>query len=300
MSNTYGVTPTGFVRKSIAQILDEREQAMVATFGAGVIQTPQSPLGQINGLLSDIEAALWEIAEDTYQSFDTDQAEGIRLDQLARLRLIERAPGETDAQIARALTNADRANVRDADFYRAIVNIDGVTFARIYANDSGSVDANGMAPHSVCVAVLGGDDEEIATTARRYIVPGISSYGNTAVSTTIEGFCRTIYIMRPTIVPVSLSIDVYRRSDKNGCPPPPIATIAAAVVSGLTGDNQPANGDDITKHLVTVAVSCEFPNVEVAAVRASRSPATPSAVPLVIAFNEIAMIASQRVAVIAL
>lgn len=288
---SYGVTPNGFVVKPLAAIIDEREQAMVEAFGVGVIQTPQSPLGQINGLLSDMEAALWEMGQITYQSYDPDQAEGTSLDNLARLRLISRASGETDASLARAITNAGKANVRDADFYRAVVNADGVTWARIYANDSGVTDANGMAGHSVAVAAIGGNDEALALIARRFVVPGISSWGNVRVETTIDGFCRSMFLLRPTPVRVRLSIDVYKRPDRNGCPPPPNAAIAQALYTALSGVGRLANGEDVTRHAIATALAGPYPQVEVAAVRAARNTDPFALAPLAIGFTEIADIA---------
>ncbi|SHI80490.1 hypothetical protein SAMN02745911_1223 [Aureimonas altamirensis DSM 21988] len=287
---TYGVTPTGFVIKPIAVILDEREQAMVGTFGPGLIQTPQSPMGQINGILSEIEAKLWELGEAVYQASDPDQAEGVTLENLARLRLIERVIGETDVTLRSAITNAGRANIRDADFYRAITNVDGVTYARIYANDDGVMDENGVTPHSVSVIALGGSDDEIATVARRYIVPGISSFGNTRVETEIDGFCRSIFIMRPVVVPLYLNVSIVKRHDRNGCPPPPNSAIAETLAMALSGATRPANGEDITVHLISTAISCVFPSVEVLSVAGGRIGHPASSAPFPIAFDEIAAV----------
>jgi len=203
---TYGVTVNGFNRKPLSVLLAEIEQANIDIFGPGLIQTEQSPMGQLNGLRADLLATEWENLLDVYQSLDPDQAEGARLDMLARLRLISRFAGESDESLRHAITNAGTPNTRDADFYRAVLNVDGVTWAKIYSNDTGAVDGDGLPAHSVAVVALGGDDSEIATVARQFIIPGITAYGNTQVSTTIEGFCRSIGITRPTPVPIFLNI----------------------------------------------------------------------------------------------
>ena len=293
----YGVQPTGFVRKGLPEILEGMEAKAREVFGAGVIQTPQSPMGQLNGLLADIIAQEWEIAEATYQSYDPDQAEGLRLEQLARIRLLERALGETDPQLARAITNEDVARIGRADFYRAVRAIPGVTFARIYANDSNATDANGMPAHSVSVAVLGGNNAAIAQTARRFIVPGITSSGNVAVETVIDGFCRTINITRPAEIEVRLEVDVRKVNDLQGCPPPSNAAIAEAIVNGLTGDNRPANGVAITNHLISRTLAAIHPNVEVVAVRGARGLNAVGALPLTMTFVEIAAVALARVVI---
>jgi len=93
---TYGVTPTGFNRKPLITILGEIQDKVKETFGEGAIQTPESPFGQINGMFASLASTLWEISEATYQSYDPDQAEGVRLEQLGRIRLLERMGGEDD------------------------------------------------------------------------------------------------------------------------------------------------------------------------------------------------------------
>ena len=82
----YGVQSEGFVRKPLSIVLAEIESALITEFGPGFVQTPQTPMGQINGIFAEAVAKLWEHAEDIYQSYDPDQAEGTRLDTLGRLR----------------------------------------------------------------------------------------------------------------------------------------------------------------------------------------------------------------------
>ena len=295
----YGVQPTGFVRKGLPELLEERKAKNREIFGPGVIQEPQTPLGQLNGILSDFEAAVWEILQEVYQSVDPDQAEGLRLEQLARIRLLVRAAGETDAQLARAITNEGVARISRADFQRAVLGIAGVTWVRIFSNDSNATDANGLPPHSVSVSALGGLDAEIAQVARRFITPGITSAGNVAVETTIEGFCRTINIARPVEVPITLEIDVRKLNDENGCPPPSNAAIAEAVVASLSGDTRPANGVDITTHIVTRTLAAVHPNVEVVAVRGARNLNAVGALPIPMGFYEMALAAVARVTITA-
>jgi hypothetical protein len=294
----YGVVSTGFSRKPLSVILAEMEQANIDVFGSGLIQTSQSPMGQLNGLRAEVISAVWEMYEDVYQSYDPDQAEDVRLNILARLRLISRIDGEEDAALRQAITNAGVANTRDADFYREVRNVSGVTWAKIYSNDTNATDANGLARHSVSVVALGGDDSAIALVARQYIVPGISSYGNTIVSTEIEGFCRSISIMRPAQIPIFLNVTVDKHNDAAGCPPPANAAIAQTLYAGLSGDNRPANGTDITLHMARTIISTVYPNVEVTAVVGGRVGDTPAALPLPIDFDEISLISLSNISVI--
>lgn len=294
----YGVVTTGFSRKPLTVILAEIEQANIETFGPGIIQTSQSPMGQLNGLRADVLSAAWEMFEDIYQSYDPDQAEGTRLDILARLRLISRTTDEQDSSLRLAITNVGIPNTRDADFYRAVTNVDGVTYAKIYSNDTGATDANGLPAHSVSVVAIGGDSEEIALAARQYIVPGISSYGNTIVSTEVDGFCRSSSIMRPEEIPVFLSVTVQKTNGEGGCPPPSNAAIAQTLFAGMTGSNRPDNGEDITLHMIRTIVSCVFPNVEVTSVTGGKLGVS-STFPIAIDFDEIASIALDDITVTA-
>lgn len=295
----YGVVVSGFSRKPLTVILAELEAANVVQFGPGLVQTAQSPMGQLNGLRADAIAQTWEIGEDSYQARDPDQAEGVNLDILARMRIIARMVGESDESLRQAITNTGVPNTRDADFYRAVTNVPGVTWAKIYANDSGSTDGNGLAAHSVSVAALGGDDEEVATVARQYIVPGISSFGNRVVSTEIDGFCRSISIMRPTETPIELAVTVSKSNDAAGCPPPSNAAIAQTLLAGLTGAGRPANGQDITLHLIRTIISCAYPNVEVTAATGALVGDGLVALPLAIGFDKIATITLDNIAVTA-
>lgn len=288
---TYGVVPTGFARKPLSVILEEIEAANRVAFGNGVIQDAESPLGQLNGVFAEASAKLWENAEGAYQSYDPDQAEGTRLEVLARLRLLERALGESDAAFRQAITNAGRARIDMADLVRAIRGITGVTYAAAFVNDSNATDANGIAPHSVSVAVLGGDDALIAQAIRTYVVPGVGTDGNTRSDINVDGLCRTIFFTRPTIKRVVLSLTVSVSADRNGCPPPSAVAMKTAIVEELSGDAQPLNGFDVTMHLLRTALSCRFPNVEVVSGQAAVFGDPLASLPLTIPFEWIAAFA---------
>ncbi|TQI72892.1 hypothetical protein FHT98_0612 [Bosea sp. AK1] len=294
----FGVTPAGFARKRLPEILAELEEAMRLVFGPGVIQTPESPLGQLNGLFADLSATHWEIDEEVYNALDPDQAEGVNLDRIAKLRLLTRAPGESDIDFRNAITNAGRARIDMSDLTQALSAIDGVTWVQTYVNDGDAADADGISAHSVAVAIIGGDDDEIAKTVRAYVVPGIGTYGNTILETTIEGFCRSIKIVRPTIVNVTIEVEVQAQADRNGCPPPSALAIAAGLDEALTGATPPRNGEDLTEFLIRQAVESRYPNVQVVDVKASRSPAAVAPVPIAFNFFEIMAISADRITII--
>lgn len=294
----YGVIPSGFELKRLPEILADIEADNVATFGPGVIQTAASPLGELNGLHADLAASLWELALSVYQSLDPDQAEGARLDQVGKLRLLSRAVGETDIEFRQAITNAGRARIDMSDLSQALSALAGVTWVQTFVNDGDVTDADGISAHSVAVAVLGGDADEIARTIRAYVVPGIGTYGNTTLETTIEGFCRSIKIIRPAEVNVTIEVDVDADPDRNGCPPPSSLAIAAGLAQLLTGANRPRNGQDVTEFLIRQAIESRYPNVRVVAVRASVTPTAVGAVPVAISFFQIMAVSADRITII--
>lgn len=264
---SYGIQPTGYVRKPISVILAELEAAMVTEFGPGVIQTPQSPLGQLNGLMADLLAEVDERNLDLYQSYDPDQAEGVRLDTLARIRLATRGT-LADEQYRRAITNAGQGRIDIQDLAQAISGIAGVTYARVFVNDTGETDNPELEQGVVAVAVIGGDDEAVAEAVRRHIAPGVSTFGNTRITTTKDGFCRSISIIRPVEVPVELTIQVRTRRDRSNCPPPSNEAIAQTLQTAWAANRE--NGMDISAFNLRSIVEGTYSNVELVSFTASR------------------------------
>lgn len=261
----YGPLPTGFVRKPLLQILAEIEENAKQVFGENVIQSPESPLGQLNRLCASLGTTLWETAEDTYQSYDPDQAEGVRLEQLGRIRLLERMTDETDAEYRGAITNQGRARIDIADIVRALSSVDGVTYAKVFINPADGTDADGIPGHTVAAAVIGGDDDAAARALRPYITPGIDSYGNARADIDVDGYCRTVYFVRPVPVRLGLQLQARVGADRLGCPPPSAVAIGLTVSNALTGQTRPVNGQDIDLHLIRTAVTAAYPNVEIVA-----------------------------------
>ncbi|KAA6001388.1 baseplate J/gp47 family protein [Pantoea sp. M_5] len=94
------------------------------------------------------------------------------------------AAAETDAQLRirqtqsvaiPALTPFDAVD-------GAIANVTGVTRHKLYENDSGSVDSNGLPAHSIAAIVDGGDATDIAQVIRGKKGQGVSTYGSTTVT----------------------------------------------------------------------------------------------------------------------
>lgn len=63
----------------------------------------------------------------------------------------------------------------------ALANISGVTRHKLYENDTGSVDINGLPAHSISAIVDGGDATTIAQTIRGKKGQGVATYGTTTI-----------------------------------------------------------------------------------------------------------------------
>lgn len=94
----------------------------------------------------------------------------------------------------------------------ALANVDGVTRHKLYENDTGAVDSNGLPAHSLSAIVDGGDATVIAQTIRGKKGQGVSTYGTTSVTVpdTYDN-PHVINFYRSTDVPIyiALSLKVF-------------------------------------------------------------------------------------------
>jgi uncharacterized phage protein gp47/JayE len=86
----FGITETGFNRKRLDVILEELNNEVRAILGENANLSPESPDGQINGVLSESFANLWEIGQAAYNSFNPSAATGAALSNLVQLNGITR------------------------------------------------------------------------------------------------------------------------------------------------------------------------------------------------------------------
>ncbi|EAA2080494.1 baseplate J/gp47 family protein [Salmonella enterica] len=115
------------------------------------------------------------------------------------------APAETDAElrIRQGQSVAIPSITPFEGVDGAIANIAGVTRHKLYENDTGKTDGNGLPPHSISAIVDGGDVTEIARTIRGNKGQGIRTWGKTSVTVPDKyGNPHIISFSRPTDVPV--------------------------------------------------------------------------------------------------
>ena len=88
--SSYGVSTEGFQRKRLDLLLEELNAEVKAIFGDNFNVSPESPDGQINGVISESNANLWELAEEAYNAFNPSAATGATLSNLVQLNGITR------------------------------------------------------------------------------------------------------------------------------------------------------------------------------------------------------------------
>lgn len=239
MPAPYGVTSTGFNKKRLPEILADIEASNQLVFGSGVIQTPQSPLGQLNGVFAYETAIIWDIAQAVYANNDVSQAEGANLDRLAMLIPMVRIVGESDNDFRRRVIGGGANEYLNTDALNAVKSVAGVTCAFLYENSSDGTDKYGIPSHSVSWCVVGGDDVAVANVIESWTENGIGTYGNKPVSVNdVTGVCRTVSIMRPKMIPCLLSIVVEANPINCGCQPPSAEVIRLFVASTLTCNSE--------------------------------------------------------------
>lgn len=104
--------------------------------------------------------------------------------------------------------------------YDAVSNVEGVTYCRVYQNDTLTEDERGLDGKSVAVVVVGGDDEEIAEVIFNAIPVGVSTYGNLPDNDNkgieivdAQGFSYYINFVRPEEVPIYVELEVVPTED---------------------------------------------------------------------------------------
>ncbi len=97
-----------------------------------------------------------------------------------------------------------------------IAEVSGVLRYKIYENDTGEIDENGIPEHSVCCVVEGGDPDDIAKEIWLRKTPGCGTFGNIAVNVEtpnpILNNPPPIHFFRPAYIDVYVKINIKRRT----------------------------------------------------------------------------------------
>lgn len=97
---TYGITPAGWVPKTLSQILAEIQADLQATFGAGINLAASSVFGQLANRLAQREADIWSLGQSIWAAFDPLSASDASLDNLCALAGVIRLPASYTTVVA--------------------------------------------------------------------------------------------------------------------------------------------------------------------------------------------------------
>lgn len=116
----------------------------------------------------------------------------------------------------------------------AIANIAGVIRHKLFENDTGEVDSNGLPAHSISAIIDGGDAGLIAQTIRGKKGQGVATYGKTAIIVQDKyGNPHTINFSRPDDVPVYVDIKIKVFTGYTSLIAEQMKTEIAAYINGL-------------------------------------------------------------------
>jgi uncharacterized phage protein gp47/JayE len=115
-----GITATGFVKKTLAEIKAEREASYRQAFGASINLQPPSNFATIIGIESEREAKVWDLAEECWNSRSRSGAQGVSLDNVGELTATERLEA-TKSQIVDQIFFGDVGTVIDTNVILSVV-----------------------------------------------------------------------------------------------------------------------------------------------------------------------------------
>lgn len=188
-----------------------------------------------NGSVKDTNGAIWDLPDSVTIGLDGTVTETVICQTAGAIAALPGAINQinTPTRGWHAVTNASSATVgspveTDSELRKrqsisvalpsvttfegligAISNIDGVNRTRLYENDTGVTDTDGLPPHSIAAIVAGGDVTEIATVIQRKKDQGTSTFGSTVVVVPdYYGNPKTIRFSRPVDIPVYVDISL--------------------------------------------------------------------------------------------
>jgi len=206
---TYGLNPTGFLRKTEDELFTEIADEARSTVSPDLDVTPDSVAGQIVGIVASKHAESWEVLQGIYGSFGPG-ASGAALDRLAALTGTVRILNETDAQLRlrRVQEQAGAGKTTEGALRAALSRLSGVTTLRVTSNRT-MATVNTREPKSVEALLLGGTDAQIAATIWANLAAGIATTGTTTIAINDEeGNPQSVKFSRPDAMNVHARISV--------------------------------------------------------------------------------------------
>lgn len=172
MPAPYGVTPTGFNRPTLQELIGLFETDQHAEISATLDVSSDTLIGQLNGIYARQLNIAWEALETAYHGFDPDRAESFLLDALGKLTgTLRRAASQSEVDLdvvldagttllagvhfAHVLDQPDNRWTPKADFTAPTT---GHHLVRFVAEQAGPVHANVDTVTVIATTVVGWSD----------------------------------------------------------------------------------------------------------------------------------------------
>lgn len=209
---------------------------------------------------------------------------------------------DTDAQLhIKQEQSTSETSYRQVDaIISGVMNVPGVTFARIFVNDGLTTNAEGITGKTIAPVIVGGTNEDVAQALRIKCGTLDKFQGTTSVTYTGElGDTQVVSFYRPTEIPIYVAIDIsqteYSTLTSDG-----IEQIKQAIVDyaaydqkGQTGS--PPGADVVISRLYTPINSVSGFKVNSLLIGTSSDSLSTSDIP--IAWNEIAKFTTDNITI---
>lgn len=180
----------------------------------------------------------------------------------------------------------------------AVANVSGVIRLKMYENDTGEPDSNGIPPHSLALVVEGGDVADIAGAVAGKKTPGCGTHGDITVTVADRyGMPSVVGFSRPVEVPVVVEVTIAPRAGY-------VSPTGAAIRKNLAEYfNALDIGEDVLLSKLYTPVNAAEPSAtkrsfDVTGLVIARGDDNPAAANLPIAYNEVVVGLADNVTVI--
>lgn len=218
------LTSAGLTIKRLSDIVEDLGQGVIGEFGASTNTESDSVFGQLIGVFANELELVYELAQQLYDSFDPDQAEGASLDNICALLGIERKPA-TASTVSVLMSGVAPTLVPAATIFAT----DDDTATQFQTTASAVLDVTNFSPLGEVTfinAVTQTIGRDVGTWADDFVFVGL----------------------RITFIGSPLNSGTYEVID---IPAPQIITIADA---GIVGETVPAG---VTASAVLTSVDCQ-------------------------------------------
>lgn len=169
MADKYGVTPEGFVLKTLPEIYSDVETRIRGIFGTDIDLSEQTPDGQEVGLFSASHALVWEVAQENYNAFDPAKASGVSLDGIVKINGLSRIPESYSSVVLTCAgtsgtvipIGSEVSNAAETVVFKtaleAAIPIEGAVTVTAFAADAGPVYASASSLITILTPISGWD-----------------------------------------------------------------------------------------------------------------------------------------------